>query len=187
MYYSNEAFSDHSLIMFNVNDSIEIHPTAISHKRSWFKYSSQLLREELSKVNWQCDRQDTQSYYNWLENELLKVIDDIIPYKQLKIKQNPYSENEKTKRLINKKRFLIKRWKKYKRLPDKINANKLNLEIRKLLYETKKSSVRQKIKPGNSKTLWDATKIAMDKECMSRNWGVTGKVVLTLLLMEQDL
>ena len=96
---------------------------------------------------------------------MLKVIDNIIPYKQQKSTINPYSENARTKRLINKKRFLIKRWKKYRRLPDKINANKLNLEIRNALYETKKNCVRKKIQPGNSKSLWDATKIAMDKEC----------------------
>ena len=41
--------------------------------------------------------------------------------------------------------------------------NKLNKEIRKSLMEEKKENVRRHIVQGNSKTLWDATKIAMDK------------------------
>ena len=32
--------------------------------------------------------------------------------------------------------------------------------------EEKKENVRRHIVQGNSKTLWDATKIAMDKECV---------------------
>ena len=47
-------------------------------------------------------------YNNWLENELLKVIDKIVPFKQLKPKNNHYSDNAKTQRLVNKKRSLIK-------------------------------------------------------------------------------
>ena len=50
-------------------------------------------------------------------------------------------------------------------LQDKKSVNNLNKEIRKSLYNTKRQSVRRKIVQGNSKTLWDATKIAMDKEC----------------------
>ena len=43
--------------------------------------------------------------------------------------------------------------------------NKLNKENRKPLLDTKEQAVRRKIIPGNAKKLWDATKIAMDKEC----------------------
>ena len=49
-------------------------------------------------------------------------------------------------------------------MQDKLNANKLNKDIRSSLLDTKRKDVRKKIIPGNSKTLWDAAKIAMDKE-----------------------
>ena len=32
------------------------------------------------------------------------------------------------------------------------------------MYDEKKTQIRRKVKPGNSKTLWDAFKIASDKE-----------------------
>ena len=35
----------------------------------------------------------TQSYYNWLENEILKVVDNIIPYKPIKLKYKHQTEN----------------------------------------------------------------------------------------------
>ena len=39
------------------------------------------LCEELGNVDWNCDRDDPQSYYDWLENEVLKVVDYVVPYK----------------------------------------------------------------------------------------------------------
>ena len=42
--------------------------------------------------------------------------------------------------------------------------HKLNKNIRKAMFEEQRQQIRRKIKPGNSKTLWDAFKIASDKE-----------------------
>ena len=75
-----------------------------------------------------------------------------------------YKENTKITRLINKKRKLLKRWRKNGRISDKLNANKLNQNIRKSIYQEQKEQIRRKIRPGNSKTLWEAFKIASDKE-----------------------
>ena len=44
------------------------------------------------------------------------------------------------------------------------NANALNPQIRKAMFEERKQQIRRKIKPGNSQTLWDSVKIATDKE-----------------------
>ena len=45
-----------------------------------------------------------------------------------------YKENTKITRLINKKRKLLKRWRRNGRISDKLNANKLNQNIRKSIY-----------------------------------------------------
>ena len=60
-----------------VNENIE--QTTPIYKRSWYGYSKEKLCEELGKVNCSCDRDDPQSYYDWLENEMLKVFDSIVP------------------------------------------------------------------------------------------------------------
>ena len=75
-----------------------------------------------------------------------------------------YIENEKTTRLKNYKRKYLKKWKKKGHISDKQNANALNIQIRKAMYKERKQQIRRKIKPGNSKTLWDSVKIATDKE-----------------------
>ena len=41
-------------------------------------------------------------------------------------------------------------------------TNKMNSDIKQAMYEQKRKTDREKIKPGNSKTLWEATNIAMD-------------------------
>ena len=38
----------------------------------------------------------------------------------------------------------------------------MNSDIKQAMYEKKRKTAREKIKPGNSKTLWEATNIAMD-------------------------
>ena len=82
---------------------------------------------------------------NWLENEILKVVDNIVPYKHIKPMYNHYSENTQTQRLVRKKRHLLNKWRLHRRLEDKKLANKLNKEIRKSLLDTKKKNVRRHI------------------------------------------
>ena len=81
LQFSNGAYSDHLLIMFHLKTTEETNANKTIFRRSWYGYKKEQLHEELSKVDWTCDRSDSQSYYNWFENELLKVIDEIVPYK----------------------------------------------------------------------------------------------------------
>ena len=48
------------------------------------------------------------------------------------------------------------------RVADKINANKINKELRRSMFNEQKQQIRRKIKSGNLKTLWDTVKIATD-------------------------
>ena len=77
--------------------------------------------------------------------------------------------NNKTK-LNNCKRKYLKKWRKNGRVVDRQNANALNPQIRKAMYEERKQQIRRKIKPGNSQTLWDSVKIATDK--LSKHNGI---------------
>ena len=81
MQYSNEAYSDHLLIKFNLTTNENIQPTKPTYKRSWYGYNKEKLCAELETLNWDCNREDPQSYYDWFENEILKVVDHLVPYK----------------------------------------------------------------------------------------------------------
>ena len=72
--FSNEAYSDHLLIMFSVKTTEVTPHTKTLFKRQWYGYTKEVLCEELSKVDWTCDRDDPQSYYDWLENEILPIL-----------------------------------------------------------------------------------------------------------------
>ena len=84
--------------------------------------------------------------------------------KVIQSRTNKHISNEKITRLINKKRKHLKNWKRHGRVSDRISANILNKQIRNSIFEERKQQVRRKIKPGNSKTLWESVKIASDKE-----------------------
>ena len=75
-------------------------------------YSKEKLCEELGKVDWTCERDDPQSYYDWLENEMLKVIDSVIPYKLNKTNYRYNSENAKTQNLVRKKKKSVEKLEK---------------------------------------------------------------------------
>ena len=103
------------------------------------KNNREELCEELGQYDWSCNRTDTQSYYDWLENQILEVVDSIIPYKLITPNYKYQAENTKTLNLVRKKRSLLQRWRRHGRLQDKQNVKKLNKEIRKSLLNTKES------------------------------------------------
>jgi hypothetical protein len=55
-------------------------PTPIL-KRAWKFYSKDTLINKLMLVNWQIKADDVQSYWNIFKTKLLKVVDELIPYK----------------------------------------------------------------------------------------------------------
>ena len=68
LQFSNEAFSDHLLVMFSVIAIEKTQSTKTVFKRSWYGYTKDLVCEELSKVDWSCDRNDPQSFYDLVES-----------------------------------------------------------------------------------------------------------------------
>ena len=49
LLYSNEAYSDHVLITFILNEELPNEMKNPTYMRSWYGYSSTVLQEELSK------------------------------------------------------------------------------------------------------------------------------------------
>ena len=50
LYYLNEAYSDHLLVMFSLNNVDESIPTNPLYRRSWYGYDKSRLCEELGKI-----------------------------------------------------------------------------------------------------------------------------------------
>ena len=58
---------------------------------------------------------------------------------------------------------LLKKLRSDKNPDTKCRIKNLSMEIKRHFLNEKKSKVRQGIKPGNNKTLWEAVKIAKDQ------------------------
>jgi hypothetical protein len=70
----------------------------------------------------------------------------------------------KAANIFQQKRRHISNWKMRGTFIDKIAANTINKQIRQTIYDNKKCKIRKQIKPGNSKSLWDAVKIAREQD-----------------------
>ena len=151
---------DHYLITFTLNGTVT--PPKPILKRDWRSYNVETLLCNLSNnYDPSFKPNDVQTTWNYLENVLINVTDEIVPL-------TPFTNNliSKTKTspllrgLINKKKRLLKQ----KRINDSneinIKLKTINKNTRKLLKNQKSNQVRRGIIPGNSKTLWDAVKKA---------------------------
>ena len=164
---SEPHFGDHKLLTFLIKQKQNIRHDDPIIRRNWTNYSKAHLIEKLNNEDWCCNRNDVQSYFNWMESQLINIIDKLAPVEVIQSRTNKHISNEKITRLINKKRKHLKNWKRHGRVSDRISANILNKQIRNSIFEEQKQQVRRKIKPGNSKTLWESVKIASDKELIT--------------------
>ena len=133
-------------------------------KRNWQNYSKELLINNLKDMYFSNQISSVQSMWNTFENELIPMIDKIVPV--VPFKQNVTLSSQKVspiiKNKINQRNRLLKRFKINHNQEIKQRISNLNCEIRQHFTQIKKRKVRLGIIPGNSKTLWDSVKIAKD-------------------------
>jgi hypothetical protein len=118
------AYSDHQLITFDIINlnNINEENTPI-WTRSWYRYSKDKLIEELNKKSWKTSINNVQDHYDWLIQNLLEVVDELVPIKKRKcINISTYHVNN-NKDLVNKHRKLVAKWKRTRKEEDKIAAN----------------------------------------------------------------
>ena len=162
IHHITPLIGDHKLILCKLLTATE--PLKPTYKRNWLHYSKIKLLNALSSVNLNIEADTVQPYWNRLESILLTIIDNLAPLESFI--NNCTSNSLKPTGVIKRKINLRKR------LLNKINNNptnairdrikNLNIEIKNHFLYKKTSSVRRKILPGNTKSLWDAVKIAKD-------------------------
>ena len=150
---------DHLIVVFNINEKVYIPEPR--WKRNWKKYDVAILNDKLSQEDWQFEADSVQDYWNILEDKLINIIDELIPYE---ISINNLHCSEKGSNYINnklnKRKRLLKNFNKSKNSELKMKIKLLDKDIRHYYYNKKKNSVRNKIIPNNTKSVWDAVKLA---------------------------
>ena len=112
---SDYAYGDHKMLVFMLTKKKNTPKGDPIRKRNWTKYNKETLMVKLSSEDWTCDRNDVQSFFNWMESKLINIIDSLAPIETRYNQPNTYQENETTTRPLNKKRKHLKNWKKHGR------------------------------------------------------------------------
>ena len=155
-------FGDHKLISFTT--TIEKIPLTEIFKRNWKNYSKEALLTELSKQNWLIKKDSVQSFWNEFESKLVEIVDIIAPLQPLhQIEKNRSRPPPHIKNKLNKRNRLLKKLKNDPNHETRSVIKQLNKEIKQYFYIQKSNQVRRSILPGNSKSLWDAVRIAKDQ------------------------
>ena len=155
-------FGDHVLISFEINSKREQLP--VIFKRNWRNYTKEGLIIKLNECNWNYNIEDVQTFWNCFEGSLVDVVDGIAPLEKMGT-NNPQEKNlpRNIKNKINKRDRLLKKTIANGSPARKLELKDLNKQIKFYFHVTKSKSIRRGILPGNSKSLWDAVKIASDK------------------------
>ena len=165
IYKRDPIFGDHSLIIVELRtEAKKVQITKLD--RDWRNYSQQTLNDSLEAINWQIDISDVQNFWNAFEQDLLSVVDQIVPIVEF---VNNSVKNVETpcfiKRLLNTRKRLLRRQKTSPNACTKEQIKQLNIQIKGHYKNIKSKAVRRGIVPGNSKSLWRAVKIAKDVGC----------------------
>ena len=59
---------------------------------------------ELGKEHWIIDINDSQNFYNVLENKLINIVDRLVPFNEIKSNDRKYEASPHMKSLIMRKR-----------------------------------------------------------------------------------
>jgi hypothetical protein len=134
-------------------------------RRNWRTYSEEQLINQLRGVVWQTEIECVQEMWNSYEQEILTVVDRLAPLEEVTSSIVRGKGYPGLKKKQNRRSYLLKKRKRKNQTEDeKEELMGLNKFIRNYHYEERKQHIRKKIVPGNSKSLWDAVKIARDIE-----------------------
>ena len=113
-------------------------------------------------MDWSSKATDVQGLWNDFETKLINIIDELVPLTEYKNNLAVRAPFPRIKSKLNLRKRLIKNFKRSPTLNIKHPIKNLNYEIKVHFYSEKRTNVRKNLKPGNSKSLWDAVKIAKD-------------------------
>ena len=155
------TFGDHVMIKFSINGK-RTAPIPVE-RRDWRRYSSGLLIDRLNGVDWNIGIDDVQNFWNEFESKLVRIIDEIAPMATFHGNVIKEKAPKAIKNKINKRNRLLKSFRENPSSDLKKSIKQLNCEIKMHYFGAKKMAVRKGILPGNSKSLWQAVKVAKNQ------------------------
>ena len=155
-------FGDHKLVTFNISARHTDHNVVM--RRNWSHYSKEKLNHALSLEPFNIETDSVQQTWNLFETALINITEQLAPIREINLKIKPSKNNTspQIKRKIQLRRKLLNKANTNPTNANRDRIKQLNTEIRKHITQLKSDSIRKRIIPGNSKSLWDAVKKAKD-------------------------
>ena len=98
-----------------------------------------------------------------VKKKLIKIVDEIVPLAEFCLNTIKEKPDKIVKNKINRRNRLLKQFKSRQSVDLKSRIGNLNAEIKCHFFAKTKFKVRKGILPNNSKTLWQAVKIAKNQ------------------------
>ena len=128
--------------------------------RNWKGYSKEKWLYELEKMDWTMTQQTVQDISNNLEIKILETLDAIAPIQEQLMKNNSYIMTPNLIRMRRKRKNLFKNAQRRNSARDLKRCREMDKNIRRMDYLNRRNKIRQKLKKGDSATLWEAVRIA---------------------------
>ena len=154
------VFTDHALIMFTTS-STKSEPN-VELRRDWRNYSKEGLCQILAQRNWDFNSDSVQAYWNQFENQLVAVVDELVPLVQHRNSNITAPVPACIKNKINERKRLLRSNRQYVNTERTDRIKRLNKDIKNHFNTKMKKNVRRSIVPGNTQSLWRAVKVAKD-------------------------
>jgi len=154
--------SDHTPLLIDVALKI-CHKVETKVVRNWSAYSKERLLDLLSKKSWDINCHDVQDFNNELEQNIMSVLEILIPFEEIKVQKKNYSETLWLSDMKRKRKNLFKNARRRGSTRLFERCKKMDQKIRKEEQKSNKKKIRNKILQGGQRGLWDAVKMAQNK------------------------
>jgi exonuclease III len=156
------SMSDHTPLLIDLAIKIN-HKVETKIMRNWSTYSKERLLNLLSEKNWDINCYDVQDFNNELEQKIMSVLEDLIPFQEIKVRNNNYSEPLWLSDMKRRRKNLFKNARRRESTRLFERCKKMDQKIRKEEQKNNRKKVRNKILQGGNKGLWDGVKMAQNK------------------------
>jgi hypothetical protein len=158
----SKSTSDHTPLLIDVTLKI-CHKVETKVVRNWSAYSKERLLDLLSKTSWEINCHDVQDFNNELEQKVMSVLEILIPFEEIKVRKNNYSEPLWLSDMKRKRKNLFKNARRRGSTRLFERCKKMDQKIRREEQKSNKKKIRNKILQGGQRGLWDAVKMAQNK------------------------
>ena len=128
--------------------------------RNWKNYTKEKWLNQIQGLDWTMTHDSAQEMSNHIENKILEALHVIAPMEDRMQKNNSYILPPHLIKMRKKRKNLFKNAQRRKSARDMEKCKQMDKEIRRMDFLNQRNKIRQKLRKGDSATLWEAVNIA---------------------------